>query len=74
MPRTALEVAEATQPGPLPPESERVETRHLAFSATPAAQFPRSAAAATVMAGYISTKQYLWGLHRVLDGLSTDTT
>lgn len=70
----ALEVAEATQPGPLPPESERVKNRRLAFSATPAALFPRSAAAAPVMAGYISTKQYLWGLHRVLDGLAMATT
>ena len=30
-------------------------------------------AAAPVRAGYISTEQYLWGLHRVLDGITTTT-
>ena len=33
--------------------------------------FPRSAAAATTMAGYISTEQYLWGLRRILDGIAS---
>lgn len=68
----ALEVADVQQPGPLPPESERIATRHLGLSATPADLFPRTAAAATAMAGYISTEQYVWGLHRVLDGLTTE--
>jgi TetR/AcrR family tetracycline transcriptional repressor len=67
----ALEVAETQQSGPLPSEAERIATRQLAFSATPAAIFPRTAAAASVMAAYISTEQYVWGLHRVLDGLTT---
>jgi TetR/AcrR family tetracycline transcriptional repressor len=67
----ALEVAEVQQSGPLPSEAERIAARQLAFSATPAAMFPRTAAAATVMAAYISTEQYIWGLHRVLDGLTT---
>jgi AcrR family transcriptional regulator len=67
----ALEVADVHQPGPLPPESERVATRQVAFAATPADRFPLSAAAATTMAGYIATEQYLWGLHRILDGLTT---
>jgi TetR/AcrR family tetracycline transcriptional repressor len=31
---------------------------------------PRSADAAATMAGYISTEQYLWGLRRVLDGIT----
>lgn len=66
----ALEVADVQQPGPLPPESERIATRHLSLSATPADLFPRTAAAATAMASYISTEQYLWGLDRVLDGLT----
>lgn len=66
----ALEVADVQEPGPLPPEAERVATRQVAFSATPAELFPHSAAAATVMASYISTEQYLWGLHRVLDGIT----
>jgi TetR/AcrR family transcriptional regulator, tetracycline repressor protein len=65
----ALEVADVQQPGPLPPESERIATRHLAFSAIPAKQYPRAAAGAATMADYISTKQYIWGLNRVLDGL-----
>jgi hypothetical protein len=45
-------------------------TRERAFSATPADHFPRSAAAASTMAGYISTGQYVWGLRRVLDGIT----
>jgi TetR/AcrR family transcriptional regulator, tetracycline repressor protein len=65
-----LEVAGLQQAGPLPGEAERVATRLVAFSATPADQFPLSAAAATTMADFISTEQYLWGLHRVLDGIA----
>lgn len=70
----ALEVADLHQPGPLPPESERIATRHLAFAAIPAGHYPRAAAAAATLASYISTPQYLWGLHRVLDGITTNTT
>jgi len=66
----ALEVADVHQAGPLPPESERVAARKAAFSATPVDHFPRSAAAGDTMAGYISTEQYLWGLHRILDGIT----
>ena len=68
----ALEVADVAATGPLPPESERVALRRSAFGATPGDQFPRSAAAAGVMAG-ISTEQYVWGLHRVLDGITDGT-
>jgi AcrR family transcriptional regulator len=68
----ALEIADLDQPGPLPPESERIATRHLALAATSAEHYPRAAAAAATLAGYISTRQYLWGLHRVLDGITTD--
>ena len=67
----ALEVADEHQAGPLPPESERVAGRHAAFAKTPPDRFPLSAAAATTMASYISTEQYLWGLRRLLDGLTT---
>src|SRR3954453_23077347 len=66
----ALEVADVHQAGPLPPEAERVTTRQAAFSATPTDGFPRSAEAAATMAGYISTEQYLWGLRRILDGIT----
>lgn len=68
----ALEIADHHQPGPLPPESERIATRHRALVATPAEHYPRAAAAAVTLAGYISIRQYLWGLHRVLDGITTD--
>jgi TetR/AcrR family transcriptional regulator, tetracycline repressor protein len=67
----ALEVAEVQQPGPLPPEAERIAARNVDLSAIPEELFPRTAAASAVMAGYISTEQYVWGLHRVLDGLTT---
>jgi hypothetical protein len=67
----ALEVADLHQPGPLPPESERIDTRLRAFSATPAEHYPRTAAPAAELAGYISIEQYLWGLRRVLDGITT---
>jgi hypothetical protein len=40
-------------------------------AATPAQQYPRVAAASDLIAGYLSTDQYLWGLHRILDGLTT---
>lgn len=66
----ALEVADVHLAGPLPTESDRIATRRVALSATPDDQFPRSAAAADTMAGYISTEQYLWGLRRILDGIT----
>jgi AcrR family transcriptional regulator len=67
----ALEVADVRRPGPLPPESERIAARGRTSSATPIDSFPRSAAARATMAGYISTEQYVWGLRRVLDGITT---
>jgi hypothetical protein len=44
--------------------------RRSALSGTSAEHFPCSAAAADTMAGYISTDQYMWGLRRVLDGIT----
>jgi AcrR family transcriptional regulator len=70
----ALEVSDARQPGRLAPESERVATRQVAFSATPTDRFPLSAAAAATRAGYVSTEQYLWRLRRILDGLTAWVT
>jgi TetR/AcrR family transcriptional regulator, tetracycline repressor protein len=67
----ALEVADVHRPGPLPSEPERIAARGRAMPAAPSGDFPRSAAAAPTMTGYISTEQYLWGLRRVLDGIST---
>jgi TetR/AcrR family tetracycline transcriptional repressor len=66
----ALEVADVHQAGRLPSESDRIAARQRAYSATPTEPFPRSSAAAPTMAGYISTDQYLWGLRRVLDGIT----
>jgi len=66
----ALEAAELREPGPAPPEAARIAARYEALGAIPAAHFPRTAAAARTQAGYISTEQYLWGLRRILDGIS----
>jgi AcrR family transcriptional regulator len=66
----ALEVADHGQAGPLPPEGERTDKRHREAAAAAPDRFPRSAAAADVMAGYVSTQQYTWGLHRLLDGIT----
>lgn len=65
----ALEVADVPQPGPLAPEEDRIASRRAAFAAVPAELFPRTAAAAEVLAGYVGTGQYVWGLRRLLAGL-----
>jgi AcrR family transcriptional regulator len=66
----ALDVADLDQPGS-PATAEQIAARHQAFAAAPAGQFPRVVAAAATMASTISTEQYLWGLHRLLDGITT---
>ena len=66
----ALEIADQHEPGPLPPEAERIATRRITFSATPADDYPRTAAAAATIAGYVSTEQYVRGLRWVLDGIA----
>jgi len=66
----ALEVADQDGAGPLPPEAERTAERRTRFAGTPADVFPRTAAAAPTMASYITTEQYVWGLRRVLDGIT----
>jgi TetR/AcrR family tetracycline transcriptional repressor len=65
----ALEVADVPHLGALPPEQDRIAARREAFGEVPASTFPRTAAATGVMASWIGTEQYLWGLRRVLDGL-----
>jgi TetR/AcrR family tetracycline transcriptional repressor len=62
----ALDVADLNQP-----DSERIAARQRAFAAAPADQYPRVVAAAADMASNISAEQYLWGLHRLLDGITT---
>ncbi len=69
----ALEVADEHRAGPLRPEADRVAGRQAALSHTPAEWFPRSAAAASTMAAYVSTDQYLWGLRCILDGITART-
>jgi TetR/AcrR family tetracycline transcriptional repressor len=66
----ALEVADDHRTGRLPAEEERTARRRRRFAETPADVFPRTAAAAPTMAGFVSTDQYVWGLHRVLDGIA----
>ena len=66
----ALDVSDLNQPG-APSMEERVAARQQGFAAAPADQFPRVVAAAATMASVISNGQYLWGLHRLLDGIST---
>jgi len=67
----ALEVADVP-PGMLPPEAERIAARRAALSDVPAQAFPRTAAATGVMATWVGTEQFRWGLRRVLDGLQAD--
>jgi AcrR family transcriptional regulator len=66
----ALEVAELGETRQAPPEADRIATRRAGFSAIPAGSYPLSAAAAATMAAYVSTEQYVWGLRRVLAGIS----
>ena len=65
----ALEVADVPRAGALSPETERIAARRTAMSQVPAELFPRTAAVLDVSSAWIGTDQYLWGLHRVLDGL-----
>ncbi|GIE95040.1 TetR/AcrR family transcriptional regulator [Paractinoplanes rishiriensis] len=65
----ALEVADAPRAAALPPEAERITARRTTLGRVPGERFPRAAAAAGVMATWVGTEQYLWGLRRVLDGL-----
>ncbi|SNY41302.1 TetR/AcrR family transcriptional regulator C-terminal domain-containing protein [Paractinoplanes atraurantiacus] len=66
----ALEVADVPGAGALPPETERVDARRAALSEVPAGTYPRTAAAAGVMATWVGTEQFRWGLQRLLDGLA----
>lgn len=66
----ALDVADLGDIRQAPPEAERIKARQAGFSSITAETYPLSAFTAEVMARYVSTEQYLWGLHRVLDGLT----
>ena len=69
----ALVVADMEEPGPLPPDAEWIAGRRRTLAGTPADSYPRTAGAAATRAAYISTDQYLWGLHRLLDGIGAST-
>jgi TetR/AcrR family transcriptional regulator, tetracycline repressor protein len=69
----ALLLADVEEPGAAPSEAEWIAARGLTFAGTPAEPYPRAAAAAATRAAYISTDQYLWGLHRLLDGIAAHT-
>jgi AcrR family transcriptional regulator len=64
----ASDVAEL-EPGADPLDDTARTTSRRAALDIPADQYPRTAAQSDVVAAYNSTEQYLWGLHRLLDGL-----
>lgn len=66
----ALDLADLNRTGS-PTTAERIAARHQALAAAPPGQFPLVAAAAATLASTISTEHYLWGLHRLLDGITT---
>jgi Tetracyclin repressor-like, C-terminal domain len=66
----SLETAAASHFGPLPAEGTTIAARRRMLAATPADTYPRTAAAADVIATWMGTEQYLWGLRRVLNGLA----
>jgi TetR/AcrR family transcriptional regulator, tetracycline repressor protein len=66
----ALDIVDLNQSGS-PSTTEGIAARQQAFANAPSGQFPRVVAAAATMASTVSTEQYLWGLHRLLDGITT---
>jgi TetR/AcrR family transcriptional regulator, tetracycline repressor protein len=69
----AVEVTDRGQPGQPGRETDRLRSPRRTLTDAQAQQFPRSAAAATVIGGHASTEQYLWGLHRLLDAITAST-
>lgn len=67
---TALNVADVPDVGPPPPEADRVAARGQRLSSIPPEAFPLSVAANGTVATYITREQFLWGLHRLLDGIT----
>jgi TetR/AcrR family tetracycline transcriptional repressor len=68
----ALDIADLDQPGS-PSTTEGTAAGDQAPATALADQFPRPGAAAAAMASNISAEQYLWGLHRILDGITTSS-
>jgi TetR/AcrR family tetracycline transcriptional repressor len=65
----ALDVAETDGRAPIAPEAERTAQRLAGFQAVDPTDFPRTAAANPVMAAWVTTAQFQWGLDRLLAGL-----
>lgn len=67
----ALEVADLREASRPLSEEDRIAARRRSLADAPADRYPHTSAAADVMARRNSTEQYLWGLHRILDGITT---
>ncbi|MCG8916318.1 TetR/AcrR family transcriptional regulator [Actinokineospora sp. PR83] len=61
---------EAADQGAAPSEAERIGGRRAGLAALPADRYPRTVAAADVIARYNTVEQYLWGLDRLLAGIT----
>lgn len=66
----ALEVAETDGRPPLPPEAERLAARRAALDGLDTAEWPYTGGSVDIIADWISTGQFRWGLGRVLDGIA----
>ena len=66
----AFAVADQDHAGTLEPEDAPGAARSRVSAKTSTQSYPRTAAAAPTRASYISTEQYLWGLRRLLDGIT----
>ena len=64
----AFDVAELEPDADPLDDDARTAARRTLLS-IPSGEYPRTAAQADVIAAYNSTEQYVWGLHRLLDGL-----
>jgi TetR/AcrR family transcriptional regulator, tetracycline repressor protein len=69
----AFDVAELEPDADPLDDDARTASRRAALD-IPAEQYPRTASQVEVIAAYNSTEQYLWGLHRLLDGLDRPRT
>jgi AcrR family transcriptional regulator len=67
----ALDVAETDGRAPLPSERERTSERLAGFRTVDPQAFPLTLEAAPLMAAWVSTSQFRWGLDRILDGITT---
>ena len=76
--RDRLDRPGSRRPAPAPPAATRIRT-HGQPATAPSPQYRPAATPVPPqprppLASYISTEQYLWGLHRILDGITMNTT